>query len=93
MSIFKELRLPSDASVVLRNSHENVSARHRMTSKEIIEITPDQHELQAFIAKLALARSVIIRSGHDIFTVEVKRETITPKGRIFLSEGGPDGSA
>ncbi|MGO7804891.1 hypothetical protein ACC778_24830 [Rhizobium ruizarguesonis] len=63
-----------------------------MPSKEIIVIGEEDKEVADFLEKVRAANGLRVQLGDDVFSVKISSETVSDKGRAFLTKGGPIGS-
>ncbi|TBD84806.1 hypothetical protein [Rhizobium ruizarguesonis] len=63
-----------------------------MPSKEIFVLGEGDKEIIDFLEKARAANGLRVQLGNDVFSVMISSETVSDKGRAFLTKGGPIGS-
>ncbi|MGO7689952.1 hypothetical protein ACC696_35650 [Rhizobium ruizarguesonis] len=63
-----------------------------MPSKEILVLGEGDKEIIDFLEKARAANGLRVKLGKEVFFVKVSAETVSDKGREFLTKGGLIGS-
>jgi hypothetical protein len=59
-----------------------------MSSKEIMVIDAKDKEVSDFLEKLRAAGHLRVMLGNEVFSVKISPESVSQKGRNFLTKGG-----
>ncbi|RWX19243.1 hypothetical protein EHI45_00965 [Rhizobium leguminosarum] len=60
----------------------------RMPSKEILVLGEGDKEIIDFLEKARAANGLRVQLGKDVFSVKISSETVSDKGREYLTKGG-----
>lgn len=60
-----------------------------MPPKEIFIIGEKDQQVAEFLEQLRAAGHLRVRLGENIYSLSMSRETVSQKGRDFLTKGGP----
>ncbi|UIK01586.1 hypothetical protein LZK82_31130 (plasmid) [Rhizobium leguminosarum] len=63
-----------------------------MPSKEILVLGEGDKEIIDFLEKVRAVKGLRVQLGNDVFSVKISSETVSDKGRAFLTNGGSIGS-
>lgn len=73
---------------VVRKLPRNTERLTRMPSKEILVLGEGDKEIIDFLEKVRAANGLWVQLGNDVFSVKIYSETVSDKGRAFLTKGG-----
>ncbi len=74
---------------MLRKPLRNAERFTQMPSKEILVLGEGDKEIIDFLEKVRAASGLRVQLGNDVFSVKISSETVSDKGRAFLTKGGP----
>ena len=60
-----------------------------MSTKEIVHIGTHEKEIIDFLERVRAAGQLRVKLRDDVLLVKVSSDTVTEKGRAFLTKGGP----
>jgi hypothetical protein len=73
---------------VLRKFTRNAERLTRMPSKEIFVLGEGDKEIIDFLEKVRAANGLRVQLGKDVFSVTISSESVSDKGREYLTKGG-----